>query len=127
MCWNEFREDAAEWQEESWTNSDWREAYPDAHPLLTLPGVGIQNVFPDWMHSKHLGCDKQNYGSVLHLLCYEVLPGDPATNLDVIWADILQYCKDHSIGDRYRHMKLSLFTKPRTPNVAFPKMRGKAI
>jgi hypothetical protein len=127
MCWNEFREDAEEWQEESWTNSDWREAYPDAHPLLTLPGVGIQNVFPDWMHSKHLGCDKQNYGSVLHLLCYEVLPGDPATNLDVIWADILQYCKDHSIGDRYRHMKLSLFTKPRTPYVAFPKMRGKAI
>ena len=127
MCWNEFREDAEEWQEESWTNSDWREAYPDAHPLLTLPGVGIQNVFPDWMHSKHLGCDKQNYGSVLHLLCYEVLPGDPATNLDVIWADILQYCKDHSIGDRYRHMKLSLFTKARTPYVAFPKMRGKAI
>ena len=127
ICWNEFRAGAAEWQEESWTSSEWREAHPEAHPLLSLPGVGIQNVFADWCHSKHLGCDKQNYGSVFYLLCYDLLPGDPATNLDVIWGEILQYCRDHNIGDRFRQMKLSLFTKPRTPLAAFPKMRGKAI
>ena len=127
MCWNEFRDGAAEWQAECWTSSEWREAHPDAHPLLSLPGVGIQNVFPDYMHTKHAVYDKLNYAVASQLLCYEVKPDDPATNLDAIWAEILQYCRDHTIIDRFRQIKLSLFTKPRTPLAAFPKMRGKAI
>lgn len=127
MCWSEFRTGQAEWQQECWTNNEWKEAHLDRHPLLSLDGVGIENVFPDHMHVKHLGCDKYNYASVIHLLCFELMPDDPATNLDVVWAEIVEYCKAHGITDRYRHMKMGLCWKPRAPHASFPKMRGKAI
>ncbi len=127
MCWSEFRDGEAEWQLEFWTNAEWWEAHTDRHPLLSVTGVGIQNCFPDHMHTKHLGCDKFNYASVLHVLCYEVMADDPATNLDVVWEECVAYCKLHGIKDRYRQMKPALVWKVRAPHANFPKMRGKAI
>jgi len=125
MCWSEFREGRAEWQGECWSNPEWLEANTDRHPLLSLPGVGIENCFPDLMHTKHGGCDKYNYASVIHILCFEIMPDDPATNLDVIWAECVQYCKTRGIRNRYRAMKPSLVWKVRAPHANYPKMRGK--
>ena len=127
MCWAEFRAGRAQWQAECWTNAEWRAIHPDAHPMLQLDGVGIQNVFPDWMHTKHLGCDKMAYASVMHVLCYELLPGTPQENVDMTWAECLAFYREHRIRDHYRHMRLSLFCKPRAHLAKFPKMRRKAI
>ena len=127
MCWKEFRRDQAEWQGETWTNAEWRLAQTDVHPLFGLSGVGILNVFPDWMHTKHLGTDKTTYASALHILVYEIMPGSPEDNLDEIWSRCLTYYREHKIVDRYRNMKLGLFCKPSTPYSGFPKLRGKAV
>ena len=75
LCWADFRPGHAAWMEEVWTNREWLETHPERHELFRLPGIGIQNVFVDWMHSKHLGVDKLAYASVMHILCYEIMPG----------------------------------------------------
>ena len=75
LCWTEFRPGEAGWMTEVWVNSEWRLAHPERHELFRLPGIGIQNVFVDWMHAKHLGVDKLAYASVMHILCYEIMPG----------------------------------------------------
>jgi len=127
MCWAEFRKDRAQWQGECWSNAEWRALHPLAHPILCLSGIGIRHVFPDWMHTKHLGCDKVSYGSVMHLLCYELLPGTAEENCDQVWSECVAFYREHGIRDHYKRMKLSLFCKPRAPHANFPVMRGKAI
>lgn len=42
----------------------WRAAGYDKHPLFRLPGVSVLNIYPDWMHVKHLGTDQYYYGSI---------------------------------------------------------------
>ena len=74
-AWSEFRPGHAEWFERSWTDADWRVARQVRHQLFELEGVGIDCVIADWMHIKHLGTDMYCFGSVLHLLCYSILPG----------------------------------------------------
>lgn len=127
MCWSEFRDGLAAWQSECWTNAEWREAHTDKHPLLSLPGVGIENCFPDHMHVKHGGCDKFNYAGTIYILCFEVMPDDPASNLDIIWEECVEYCKNRGIKDRYRQMKPALVWNTRAPHLHFPKMRGKMV
>jgi len=84
-------------------------------------------MFPDWMHTKHLGCDKLAYASVLHVLCYQLLPGSPEENVDEVWAERLSYYREHQLRNHYRQMKLGLFCKPRSPFARFPNLRGESI
>ena len=58
-----------------WSNSERIAAHAERHQLFHIPGSGIQNVFVDWMHAKHLGVDKLAYASAMHILCYEITPG----------------------------------------------------
>jgi hypothetical protein len=126
LCWSEFRTGRAQWQSELWTNSEWAEANQSPHQLLQLSGVGIQSVFFDWMHVKHLGCDKYTYASVLHLLCYSIMPGDPAANMAEVWRLCNIFYKDRRPSDHYRNLHLSSIGPTRSPHSKFPKMRGKA-
>ena len=75
MQWTEFRPDCAQWMDEAWSNEEWLEAHPNRHPLFKLPGVGIQTVQPDLLHTKHFGVDVCLFGSALHVLVYTVLEG----------------------------------------------------
>jgi hypothetical protein len=75
MAWSEFRPGICEWADRVLTDEQWRLARPNLHPLFMLPGVGIDNVICDWMHSKHLGTDMYIFGSILHILCYAILTG----------------------------------------------------
>ena len=75
LCWTEFRPEHAGWMGEGWTNPEWIAAHATRHELFHIPGIGIENVFVDWMHAKHLGVDKLAYASVMHILCYEIMPG----------------------------------------------------
>ena len=75
LCWSDFRKTKQTWLGAAWTPDDWRVAFPNLHRLFGLPGVSILTVAPDWMHGKHLGTDQYVYGSILHCLVYEIMPG----------------------------------------------------
>ena len=77
LRWTEFRVAHSQWMAEVFSNAEWRESNPEPHPLLDLPGTGIQTAQVDWLHTKHLGVDAYMYGSILYLLIFEVLPGGP--------------------------------------------------
>lgn len=65
------------------------------------------------------------YGAVLFLLCYHLLPGAPTENLKVCWEHILSSYKDLNIVERYRYRgirKLTLFKRKVGP----PKLKGRA-
>lgn len=75
MAWSEFRNNQYAWLAASWSDTTWRIAFPDPHRLFKLEGVSILTVAADWMHSKHLGTDQYCFGSVMHILVYEIMPG----------------------------------------------------
>ena len=59
-----------------WTDESWRADHAHPHVIFTLWCVTILSFFTDILHVKHLGVDMQIAGSVLWLLCYEILPGE---------------------------------------------------
>lgn len=49
--WTDHRPTAG-WRQTIWTNPPWFQARPNRMPLFRVPGVGIQQVHPDLMHTK---------------------------------------------------------------------------
>ena len=101
---------------------DWEDK--SSCPLFEgVPGLTALACSYDYMHTKHLGVDQIQFGSVLSLLCYHILPSSPLANLKKCWLHILQSYKELKIVERYRGMKkLTLFTrKGKTP-----KLKGRA-
>tara|TARA_B110000196_G_scaffold313756_1_gene320891 strand:+ start:626 stop:1255 length:630 start_codon:yes stop_codon:yes gene_type:complete len=47
--------------------------------------------------------------------------------MEALWAELLQWWRDHPVRDRYRALKISMWTKPDDPHGNFPKLKGKAI
>ena len=81
------------------------------------------NVSYDFMHTKHLGVDQVQFGAILHLLCFAILPKQPLQNLEICWKHIAQSYKDNGIVERYRGMrKLTLFSRKNKS----PKLKGRA-
>ena len=123
--WNIFTEDAP-WRETTWQADEWLAAHENRHFLFTPPGVSIPSVYPDWLHTKHLGVDQYFLGSVLWLLVYQLSPGrDPQEALNEVWDAILeQYRFQHTPG-RFSMMRLSMFSNPTAPRASFPRLKGK--
>ena len=93
--------------------------------LLNAPSTGLTacSVAYDCMHSKFLGVDQVAFGSILWLLCFEILEDTPLKNLQSCWQFILQSYKAHGITERYRGMrKLTMFCKKK----GGPKLKGRA-
>jgi len=78
------------------------------------------------LYTKHMGTDSWLYASVLWLLVYKMLPGSPDENLVQLWEQMRAFYKARHITGTYSNMFLCLFTKRRSPNTSYPKMRGKA-
>ena len=92
--WSDFSAGAA-WRAACWDNSQWRAAHPQGHQLFHAPfACGISGLCADVMHIKHMGTDAWFFGSVLHLLCFSVLPGTPAENMSTVWAFLDRDMKD---------------------------------
>ena len=85
LFWQEFRREHAEWMQALWSSEEWAIMHPHRHALFKIPGVGIENIYYDYMHCKHLGTDKVVYGSIMFLLCYDVMGGNPETNFAALW------------------------------------------
>ena len=91
--WTDCRSTAA-WRQTCWIYDSWKAQHPDSHPFFKIPGAGIDLVFPDLMHVKHLGVDLGLLGSALMWLSKHYLPGNTAENLNFIWGYIKQWFKD---------------------------------
>ena len=74
----EFRDGRSPWRPRIYNKLTWRATEFCSHLLFQSPllGLSILSVAADWMHCKNLGIDTRLYGSVLFMLCYELLPGD---------------------------------------------------
>ena len=102
--WTDIRSTAA-WKASVFTNSAWKAAHPDANPLWSLPGMGIESYIPDAMHVLHLGCYQKVFGSILQYITHHHLPGNPDDNVEQVWEKICKYYKEL---DHFRHSLHSL-------------------
>ena len=72
--WTDCRP-GAEWRNSCWEVEEWAAQHPDSHPFFQMPGSGIDLVFPDLMHCKHLGTDQLVLGSALVWMVKHYLKG----------------------------------------------------
>ena len=85
--WTDFTKQAT-FLQTIWKNRAWALARPDRHAMFR-DGLGPENCYPDAMHTKHGGTDSYLIGSVLEFMTRHMeMPGQPAANLEVIFADI---------------------------------------
>ena len=83
----------AAWRPTTWTRQSCADAHPAGHPFFHMQGSGIDLVFPDLMHCKHLGTDQLLLGSVLTWLIKQYLPGTISENLEAVWNFIQEWHK----------------------------------
>eukprot|EP00438_Fugacium_kawagutii_P002248 Skav227464 [mRNA] locus=scaffold2491:304236:304937:- [translate_table: standard] len=76
------------------------------------------------MHNAYLGWFQFLYGSILHLLCFDILALDPLSNLKTCGAFFKEFQKSDASRQKYRPLlnKLSMFQK----QSGFPKLKGRA-
>ena len=94
--WTDCRE-TARWRETIWSAADWAAANPTCHPLLRMPGAGLDLVCPDLMHLKHLGTDQFLLGSALTWIIKHYLKGTIAENLSAVWEFVQSWYKDSTL------------------------------
>ena len=90
--WTDCRQ-SAEWRRTIWSATDWAAAHPVCHPLLKMPGAGLDLISPDLMHLKHLGTDQLLLGSTLTWMIKYYLKGITSQNLEAslgFYPDLVQ-------------------------------------
>ena len=99
MNYNNF-ESSARWKSLLYNALQWKTLVGDgAHYLFQLGFMSCLNVEPDELHIMHLGTSMYLLGSVLWLLCYQVLQaGSPKANMDRVWATISNYYKQYKVA-----------------------------
>ena len=95
--WTDCRA-CASWQSTIWKPSEWLEAHPSCHPFFSMHGSGIDLVFPDLMHCKHLGTDQVLLGSILIWMTKRYLGGRAEQNLAMVWDFIQRWYKEQMLG-----------------------------
>ncbi len=118
--WFDFRPNAV-WMTMVYTVQTWIAAGLKRSLIFDIVGVTILSFYPDWMHCKALGIDKNLLGSTLYLLVHFILPDDVDTNLHNIWEDIEVVYHQLETECRYGHMRQTMFTTK-----SAPKLKGKA-
>jgi hypothetical protein len=118
--WRNFKPGAG-WIASTYTNAQWLEAHPFHFSIFDLPFIGVWFLNPDYMHCKYLGVDQYFYGSILKLLVFHTLPGDPATNMAIIWKDLAKYFRENHVENAYRLITVNMFN-----NKDFPRLKGRA-
>ena len=91
--WTDCRLVAA-WRRTCWSKEGWAAEHADCHPFFKMGHNGIDMVFPDLMHTKHLGTDQVLLGSVLSWLAKTFLRGTVKENLEYILEWIKEWQKE---------------------------------
>ena len=71
--WSAFRPLGAKWIEQIYDKIQFLAALgPDRNPLLELPGVSHDTVWPDYMHCKYMGVDQYFLASILVVMVFMI-------------------------------------------------------
>ena len=103
-----------------WQPDDWKRAHPGLPAIFDIPGLTIDAVCPDWMHTKHLGADQYLFGSVLMMMCHQMIPRSPEANLAMIWAELKAATKG---SGGYSEIRMNMCCPDSSH---FPCLKGKA-
>ena len=99
--------------------------HPDPHYVFQLPWLSCLNIDPDELHIVHLGLAMYLLGSVLWLLCYDVLPGSPQDNMSVVWTQVCTHYAAIQASCQYTNLSLHSFCDPGSPFASYPKLKGR--
>lgn len=123
QTWLDCRE-GSPWQSSLLTTRNWRQHWSPTCALFRLPGLSCWSVAYDLMHNAFLGWYQFLYGSILHILCFELLEMDALSNLKSIGAFIKEFQKGDPSRQKFRPLlnKLSMFQR----QTGFPKLKGRA-
>lgn len=94
LTYHDARVNAA-WTNTPWTPSGWRRWSGRSCCPLFDKGLTAVNIFPDYMHVKFLGWLQYCMGSVLWLLCYQILPDSALQNLHACCTFVKQHQKQN--------------------------------
>ena len=94
---------------------------------LAQGGLGMhpKSTYMDSLHVVDLGVAMHVCGNVLHLLCYDVLPGSAAANMLRLWKDIDRLYSERQTPSQFPHLDLRSFCDPGKPHADFPLLKGK--
>jgi hypothetical protein len=131
LPWYHMVKDMAGWIVNAFTTESWKMARPgQGVEVFRMSFMSCLSLGVDMMHVKHLGVDKPFFGSILWLLCFEVLNDGPQSNLDYVFGLIEQYYRDHNYSSRrlstYKCLKFGMFTNAKYPHASYPVLKGKA-
>ena len=118
----------AKWISRIYTSSSWMKTRWVQHELFTriCKGITVLTVYPDLMHAKYLGVDQYFLGSVLYMLCFELMPKSPKDNCKDLLLEIKRVYKRQKTPSRYTGMVLSMFCDGKKPPGKMPCLKGRA-
>ena len=124
MKYNNFTT-LAKWLHMQYTHGQWKLANQNCHWLFQLPYLSAVNVDPDELHALHLGVSAYFLGSVLFILCFQILAGSPSDNLNALWKMIVDMYRRLRTTCQFTNLTLNMFCNTSAPDRDYPKLKGK--
>ena len=119
--WRDFR-DCAAWCLLVYTAERWREVHPNPLPIFGIL-INGETILIDYMHVKYLGVDQYLFGSVLSMLVFHIMPGNPQQNMSTVFSFLQAFWQHHRTGGAFRLITINMFSRAATSQ---PKLRGRA-
>jgi len=119
--WRDFRPTAA-WLLSIYTAHTWRATHANLLPIFGRL-VNVESILPDYMHVRYLGTDQYFYGSVLTLLVFHIMGGDPVQNMAVLFQFFEGWWQDKGVTGHYKLITVNMFHRASSSQ---PKLRGRA-
>ena len=126
LLYNNFDRDAVG-QRSLYDAQTWRALYDGKflHWLFNLTGVNNLMLEPDELHVMHLGVTQYLLGSVLHILVFSVVEGQPDRAMEAVWKMVCRYYKDEHPDCQYTNLTINSFCNKEKPFAGFPRLKGK--
>ena len=97
--WSDFRTNPpAAWMRSCYTPAQFAARFALANALLSLPGVTVHSFYADWMHCKYLGSDQYLLGSILWMICYQLLSGQCSGVACWVWVAVQVWGANAAVG-----------------------------
>lgn len=118
----------ARWKSALVSPAEWRaENAATMHQLFReFAFLSNANIEVDELHCIHLGTSTYFLGSVLYKLVFEMLPGTPLANMEIVWSEICQEYARQGIEAQYNSLGLGSFCNVQAPSSAYPCLKGRA-
>ena len=125
---NEFRLEVALWRPLIYTAAYWMTTGWARHELFQRvhAGISVHTVYADLMHTKHVGTDQYFYASVLWLLCFRILPGEPQQNISTVLHEIKAGYRETRPPCTFTNLTLNMFCDSRDPPNKYVQLKGRA-